>query len=89
MGVNETRQNRFSTKIDLADTRAGKILNVRIASNGEKSAAGNGQGLGARLAGIHRKDVGVVEDEIRPLLFEREKRESGKGAEEFAAGRFV
>src|SRR5215472_9594310 len=61
------------------------MQHVRITTHGEKSVSPNGHGLGAWLSVIHGQDISVVEDQIRFLLFEREKRKRRKGAEEFAA----
>jgi hypothetical protein len=85
VSINEARKNRFATEIEFAGSRAGKIQNVGITSNREKSSTGDGHSLGAWLPTVHGENIAVVQDEIRLLLFEGEEGKSGKRAEEFAA----
>jgi hypothetical protein len=89
VSINEARKDRFTAEIEFAGSRAGKIQNVRIASDREKSAAGNGHSLSAGFSAVHGENIGVVQDEIRLLLFERKKGKGSEGAKKFAARRFV
>jgi hypothetical protein len=89
VSINEPRKDRFTAEIEFAGSHVSKIQHVRIASDREKSAAGNGHSLSAGFSAVHGENIGVVQDEVRLLLFEREERKRSKRAEKFAARRFV
>jgi len=89
VSVDEAREHGLSAEIHFSNARRREVHDVCVFSHGKESAAGNGHCFRNRFSGIHGHDVAVVKDQVRFFLFEREKRESSKRAEEFAASRFV
>src|SRR5207248_6731044 len=60
---------------------------LRVVADGGEPIAGDGDGPRARSALVNSDEVTVIEDEIRPIEADPEKRDSAEISEKLAAGR--
>ena len=65
MGVDESRDNRFSAEIDALRVRSCEAANILVGSDSDKSAARDGHCLGVGTRAVRSVDISVPENKVR------------------------
>ena len=85
MRVDETGKYVFMTEIDLAAESRSEMQNVIIGPDCDEAPIADRNGLGARIFGIYRPEIPVVEDHVRFGAGERECSKRAHGEQKVAA----
>jgi hypothetical protein len=65
VGINESRQNGFSTQIYFPASGAGDVKNLVVRAHGQEPSAGERHGLSVGICRIDGPKFPVVENQVR------------------------
>jgi hypothetical protein len=74
MRIVEPRQNGLPGEVDFLGSNGRQIQDIPVAAHRQEAAAGDSDGLCARLGPIDREDIPIEQNQLRLFSFERKGR---------------